>query len=367
MSHTKTDRVLSGMRPTGRLHIGNYRGAAVQFRELQDSGKDCFFFVADLHALNELDGPEDIDAASIEVVRSYMACGIDPDKVYLYRQSHIPEISEVTQLLGNFATLAQLRRCTTAKGKVDDLAIAEMVKRKDAPDKDAATALVKAKNPSYGSLTDLDLLLLGNTLTAGLYLYPVLMAADILAVRSTLVPVGADQRQHVEFARDYARTFNHMFQRDVLTVPELTEDSSVTVPGIDGSLKMSKSAKNSIALLDTPAEIRKKIGRMPTQAEPVGPRDTGTDNLYQMVELFCETELADEFLARWGNPADKYFGEMKTKLAARLTELLEPIRIAHAKISDDDVRDVLARGASHVQPVAAEVLHDMKVAIGLEK
>lgn len=367
MSHTTTDRVLSGMRPTGRLHIGNYRGAAQQFVQLQNSGADCLFFVADLHALNELDGPEDLDAASIEVVRSYMACGLDPGRVSLYRQSHVPEISELTVLLYNFVTLAQLRRATSVKGAVDKLATKEMVARGDAPDEETAAKMLKADDPDYGSLTELDLLKLGNTLNTGLYLYPVLMAADILAVDSTLVPVGADQRPHVEFARDLAKSMNHFCKREVFVVPKLTEDSSVTVPGIDGkSVKMSKSAKNSIALLDSPAIIKKKVKGMPTQAEAVGARDVGTENLYKMLELFDEP-LADEFLARWGNPADKYFGEMKLRLADRLVALLEPIQNAHAGISDDDVRDVLARGTNQVRPIAAATLHRVKVGIGFEK
>ena len=363
MSH---DRVLSGMRPTGQLHIGNYRGAAQQFVELQDSGKECFFFVADLHALNEVTGHADLDTTSVEVVRSYMACGLDPDKVVLYRQSHVPEISEVSQVLSNFTTLAQLRRCTTWKGKIDAKAIAEMVTRKDAQDDESAGEMVRSSTPNYGSLTEVDLYQFGNELNAGLLLYPVLMAADILAVRSTLVPVGADQRQHVEFARGYARTFNHMFQTDALVIPELTEESSVTVPGLNGSTKMSKSANNSIALLDSPKLIKKKIMRMPTQEEPIGARTVGTENLYQLIELFCDESLADDFLNRWGNSADKFFGEMKGKLADRLVQLLEPIQSRHASISTSDVRDVLAQGAQKVRPIAGGVLHDMKKAIGLE-
>jgi len=356
-------RVLSGMRPTGQLHIGNYRGAAQQFLELQSGDHECFFFVADLHALTEVDGYEDLEAQSVEVVRSYMACGIDPDKCVLYRQSHVPEISEMMVLLGNIATLAELRRCTTYKGKCDEACVKELRDRKEASTEEESLKMIRDGN--FGTITLEERHQIGNRFSYGLLGYPILMAADILAVRSHLVPVGADQRQHVEFARDFARTFNSMFKRDVFTIPMLTEDSSVTVPGIDGTNKMSKSGKKSIALLDSPKVIRDKVMGMPMQAEPVGPRSEGTSNFYRMLELFCPVELADEFLRRYGNPNDKYFGEMKGKLADRLIALLEPIQKRYAEITVDQVRDVLVHGAQKVRPIARSVLEDMQSAIGL--
>lgn len=357
-----TKRVLSGVRPTGQLHIGNYRGAIKQFLDLQESGHECFYFVADLHALTEVTGPTDNDRLSVEVVKNYLACGVDPARCVLYRQSHIPEISEMALLLGNIITVAQLRRCTTYKGKVDDAVIEELVRR--GMPEDAARKLVREKE-EYGDLTPDELFQISNRFSYGLLGYPVLMASDILAVRADLVPVGADQTQHVEFARDYARTFNRMFGRETFVVPELTEQSTLTVPGTDGSLKMGKSDGNTITLLEDLRSARQKIMRMPTQVEPVGEKTQGTQNLYNMIELFCPEKLANEFLQRYGNPEDKYFGEMKKRLADHIVALLEPIQARYAQISDDEVRKILEQGAKKVRPIAAQVLADMHRAVGL--
>ena len=180
-----SERVLSGMRPTGNLHLGNYFGAIKQFLDLQAAGDECFFFVADIHALTEVTGPTQVDSLSIEVAKNYLACGIDPAESTLYRQSDVPEVSEIAFLLGNVVKIGRLQTCTTFKDRV---------RNKGVPEGEV----------SYG--------LLG---------YPVLMASDILCVRAQKVPVGQDQIQHVEMTRDFARTFNHVFGKEVFVIPDL--------------------------------------------------------------------------------------------------------------------------------------------------
>ena len=359
-----SQRVLSGMRPTGRLHLGNYFGAIVQFLNLQKAGHECFYFVADLHALTEVSGPTEIDALSVEAVKNYLACGVDPDRSTLYRQSDVPEVSEITVLLGNIASLARMRLCTTYKGKRDALVIKAMGE-KDV-DEEQAHLLIEedreAEVLDYLSLRQYD-----NKFSYGLLGYPVLMAADILAVRSTLVPVGADQEQHVEMSRAIAKTFNHMFQTEVFPIPKITAQSTLTVRGIDGAEKMGKSDGNTIALLEDVPSARKKVMGIPTQAEPGGEMTPGTQALYNLAELICPGDVHTDFLRRYTNREGKFFGEMKERLAGDVVALLEPIQQRYAELSDDDVRDILANGAQKVRPIAAAVLGDMQTAMGLRK
>jgi tryptophanyl-tRNA synthetase len=322
-------RVLSGMRPTGNLHLGNYFGAIKQFLELQAVGEECFFFVADIHALTEVTGLTDVDRLSVEVAKNYLACGIDPSRSTLYRQRDVPEVSEIAVLLGNVAKIGRLQTCTTFKDRVRNKAIPE-------------------GEVSYG--------LLG---------YPVLMSSDILCVRAQTIPVGQDQVQHVEMARDFARIFNNMFRRDVFVIPEVNISNPLRVPGIDGAEKMGKSDGNTIALLEDIAAVRKKVMGIPTQAEPGGEMQPGTRALYTLMELCSSPEVHGDYLRRYTAREGKFFGEMKKKLAQDVCSLLEPIQSRYRELGDDAVRDVLAQGASKVRLIAAGVLQDMQAAMGL--
>lgn len=324
-----TNRILSGMRPTGNLHLGNYFGAIKQFLDLEAEGSECFFFVADVHALTEVTGPTDVDVLSVEVAKNYLACGINSDKSVLYRQSDVPEVSEIAVLLGNVVKIGRLQTCTTFKDRI---------RNKGVPEGEV----------SYG--------LLG---------YPILMAADILCVRANRVPVGQDQTQHVEMARDFARSFNFAFGREVFTLPEMNISNPLRVPGIDGADKMGKSEGNTIALLEDIAAVTKKVKSIPTQPEPGGEMQPGTKALYTLVELCSSPEVHTEYLRRYSNREGKFFGEMKARLAQDIVALLEPIQQRYRSLSDEQVRDVLAQGANKVRPIAASVLNDMRSAMGI--
>ncbi len=324
-------RVLSGMRPTGNLHLGNYFGAIKQFLDLQAAGEECFFFVADIHALTEVTGPTEIDMLSVEIAKNYLACGIDPAHSTLYRQSDVPEVSEIALLLGNIVTIGKLRKCTTFKDRIQNKGISE-------------------GEVSYG--------LLG---------YPILMAADILCIRAECVPVGQDQTQHVEMARDFARIFNNTFQREVFVIPELNINNPLRVPGIDGADKMGKSDGNTIALLEDVSAVDKKIRGIPTQVEAGGEMDKGTQALYILMELCSPPDIHTEYLLKYSSKKAKFFGEMKKRLAKDIVALLEPIQENYRALSKDYVRDVLAQGANKVRPIAASVLADMRIAMGLSK
>lgn len=358
------NRILSGMRPTGNLHLGNYFGAIKQFLDLQGAGHECFFFAADLHALTEVTGPTDIDRLSVEVVKNYLACGIDPAKSVLYRQSDVPEVSQISTLLGNVVTVAEMLRCTTYKGKCDDI-VKEQLVNTFKIDKDEAKAIIRdGKEGNY--LSPAELRRIENGFSYGLLGYPVLMASDILCIRADVVPVGKDQTQHVEMARDMAKTFNHLFKREVLTVPTLNEESPVTVRGIDGTEKMGKSAKNTIALLESLEEVKRKTLSIPTQSEPGGDMEPGTLSLYTLMDLCSPQGVYVEYLRRYHARDGKFFGEMKKRLAADISALLEPIQARYATLSNDDVRDVLAQGATKVRSIAGAVLEDMQRAMGLK-
>jgi len=353
------------MRPTGNLHLGNYFGAIKQFLDLQAAGNECFFFVADLHALTEVTGPTDIDRLSVEVVKNYLACGIDPAKSVLYRQSDVPEVSQISTLLGNIVTVAEMLRCTTYKGKCDVSAADELVRMKVVTKREEGLKIVKdggeVKHLSQDKLREIE-----HSFSYGLLGYPVLMAADILCVNADRVPVGKDQMQHVEMARDMARTFNAMFSRKVLTIPVLNEDNPPKVPGIDGMEKMGKSDGNTIALLESIDAVQKKVRGIPTQAQAGGEMEPGTNALYQLMELCSPGDVHTDYLRRYTAGEQKFFGEMKSRLASDITALLEPIQARYATLSDDEVRDVLALGAKTVRPIAGAVLEDMQRAMGLK-
>lgn len=342
-----SSRILSGMRPTGvgQLHLGNYFGAIRQFVDLQTTGNRCFYFVADLHALTEVDGPTDIAKNSVNVVRNYIMCGVDPTQCTLYRQSDIPAVPHIAVLLGNVVRLNVLRRCTTFKGKLQD-------------------KCDKIANDSGKGFTPLQEEEVENGFSYGLFGYPVLMAADMFAVRAEKIPVGEDQVQHVEYARDFAGTFNRLFG-PTLTVPSVNVQNPIRVPGIDGTGKMGKSLGNTIDLLDDPQTIRQKVMSIPTQSEAGGPMTQGTEALFTLVELCCGPDVHRNYLQRYAAKEGKFFGEMKKALVQAICQLTEPMKERALLVSDDDVLDILAHGAQKVRPIADAVLHDMKKAMGL--
>ena len=281
-------RVLSGIQPTGRFHWGNYFGAIKQYIELQHE-HDGYYFIADLHALTTIREPGVLRANVKDAALDLLALGLDPSKATLFLQSHIPEVSELYWILMTGAPLGLLERCVAFK------------------DKEAR----------------------GIKADAGLFTYPVLMAADILAYDSQCVPVGEDQNQHIEVCRDLARSFNaHYGETFVIPTARIVKDTA-KVPGTDGQ-KMSKSYGNTLGLFEDGKELRKKIMRISTDSRPMeAPKDPDTDHLYQLYSLFATEEQRQEVRAIYQRGGFGY-GDIKKRLADAADAFLEPLRARRA-------------------------------------
>lgn len=324
----KPKRILSGIRPTGKIHLGNYLGAIKQFKELQeDQNNECFFFVADLHALTTLNKPIDIDKKSIDVVRTYLACGIDEEKSLIYRQSDIPEIPYFATLLGMITPEALLRRCTTFKDKA-------------------------AKQ---------------ETVSLGLLSYPVLMAADILIINADTIPVGEDQLQHLEIVRDIAIKFNNIFG-EVLTLPKARAMNAIRVPGLDGTGKMGKSDNNTIDVVEDAKSIKKKVMSATTDLGPTKGQEMSPPmkNLYYLLELCSTPEIYNMYKDMYERGEQRFYGELKQQLANDIIELLAPIRerFHSPACSEEKVRFILYENRERVSPIARRVLKSVQSNLG---
>lgn len=322
-------KILSGIRPTGKIHLGNYLGAIKQIVDLQQQN-ECLFFVADLHALTTADERFDVDSNVIEVVRSYLACGVDPEKSIIYRQSDVPQIPYLASLLNMITPDGLLRRCTTFKDKA-------------------------AKQ---------------QTVSAGLLTYPVLMAADILIMEADVVPVGEDQLQHLEIARDIAQKFNFHFA-DVLTLPRAREMEAIRVPGLDGSGKMGKSDGNTIDLIEDPKSVMKKVKSAVTDMGPVEgePMPESMENLYYLMKMISSADTYAHYKDMYDRCEQKFYGGMKKQLAEDMVALLEPIRERYhsPECSEERVREILDANVAKVLPTAERVLDNVQRGFGLRK
>jgi len=338
--------ILSGIRPTGRLHYGNYFGAIRHFLRLQEQGARCYYFIADYHALTTITEREDFYRQTLDMLRTYVACGLDPQRSVIYRQSDLPCTAELTLLLGMVTNIGHLERGTTYKDKLSKL-------REDP----------KAE---------------GNPLSYGLLGYPVLMAADILIVRADLVPVGDDQRQHVEMAADIAEKFNHRFG-ETLHVPRAVGRDALRLPGLDGASKMGKSEHNTLDLLDDPKTVLKKIKSVETSTDPL-PLDTdsnepdavipkmptGVGVLYRLLHLLAPEEVYLDYLGQY-RQGGKFYGSLKKALAEHVSKFNEPIieRYNDPANNDDFIKDFLRENAKQVTPVALETVEAVRQAIGI--
>jgi tryptophanyl-tRNA synthetase len=318
-------RVLSGIQPTGRFHWGNYFGAIKQYIELQYEN-DGFYFIADLHALTTVRDPQVLRANVRDAALDLLALGLDPEQATLFVQSQVPEVSELYWLLMTGAPLGLLERCVAFKDK--------------------AARGIKAD--------------------AGLFTYPVLMAADILAYDSQCVPVGEDQIQHIEVCRDLARSFNaHFGETFVMPTSRILQDTA-KVPGTDGQ-KMSKSYDNTLALFEDPKELRKKIMRIATDSRPMeDPKEPDSDHLYQLYSLFATDEQRQEVRAMYLRGGFGY-GEIKKRLADAADAFLAPVRQRRQELANDDqtVNAALASGCRRAREVASDVLSRAQRACGL--
>ncbi len=329
-------RVLTGITTSGTPHLGNYVGAirpAVAASRKTDV--DAFYFMADYHALIKCQDPARVQRSRLEIAATWLACGLDPDKVTFYRQSDIPEIPELTWLLTCVTAKGLLNRAHAYKAAVD-------------------------KNTETGDDPDA-------AVTAGLYMYPVLMAADILAFNANKVPVGRDQVQHLEMARDIAQRFNHTYHGDFFVLPEVAiEEDVATLPGLDGR-KMSKSYDNTIPLFEGGSKAtREAIMRIVTDSrEPGEPKDPDASSLYAIYRAFAGAEAARTFRARLEQ--GMAWGEAKKALHERIESELTPMRDAYDKLMahPDDIEDILQAGAAKARAIATPLLETLREAVGL--
>lgn len=318
-------RVLSGIQPTGRFHWGNYFGAIQQYIELQEQ-HEGYYFIADLHALTTIREPELLRHYKREAALDLLALGLDPAKAVLFNQSDVPEVSQLTWILMTGTPMGLLERCHAYKDKI-------------------------AK---------------GLSADAGLFTYPVLMAADILAYDSNLVPVGQDQVQHIEVTRDLASSFNHHFGETFVLPEARLLSTAAKVPGTDGE-KMSKSYNNTIELFEDPKALRKKIMRIATDSRPMeASKDPETDHLYLLFKLFGTDDQVAAMAELYQRGGFGY-GEIKKQLADASEEYFSEARQKRSEYASrpDTVADILADGAKRARQKAAEVLQRAQQASGL--
>lgn len=325
---------LTGIKPTGSLHLGNYLGAIKPGVEMINSGDyDCFYFIADYHSLITVHDPKVLKEYSYEVAASWLALGLDPSKATLYRQSDIPEILELSWILNCFTVKGLMNRAHAYKAAVQENNEHE-------------------RDPDHG-------------VNMGLYSYPILMAADILFLKSNMVPVGADQLQHIEIARDIAQVFNHHYG-EVFTLPEgVVHKEQAIVPGLDGR-KMSKSYGNTIPLFLTEKKLKKTINKIVTDSTPPEePKDPNDSLIFDIYKLFASADEIKE-LDAWYRKGIGW-GEAKAELFKVVNRQLEaPREIYNELMSDKKKVDlILEEGAQKVRPRAQEFLNQVKQTVGI--
>jgi len=333
MTTPQPARALSGIQPTGRFHWGNYFGAIRQYIELQPGGHDqaaaeAYYFIADLHALTTVRDPAVLRGFVRDAALDLVALGLDPERAVLFVQSDVPEVTEITWLLMTVTPMGLLERCHAYKDK-------------------------KTR---------------GLSADAGLFTYPVLMAADILAYDATVVPVGEDQVQHIEVCRDLAGAFNHLYGEVFrLPKPRLVEGGA-KVPGTDGQ-KMSKSYENTIEVFEEPAALKKKIMRITTDSRPLEePKEPEGDHLYELYTLFA-AEADRQALADLYRRGGFGYGEVKKKLLEAAGGFFAAARSRRAELAADPTRieAILAAGAERARAKAGEVLDRARRACGLDR
>ena len=322
--------VLSGIRPTGDLHLGNYFGAVRNFVKMQEN-YNCYFFIADYHMLTTHPHPENLQINVKKVLSQYLACGLDPQKSTIYIQSDLPQVTELYLILNMLAYVGELERTTTFKEKV-------------------------RKQP--------------NNVNAGLLTYAVLMAADILIHNAHKVPVGKDQEQHLEMTRNFAERFNNLYQTQIFNLPEAFNfgEKLIKVPGLDGSGKMGKSEGNAINLIDEPEEIRKKIMRAVTDEGPQqqnSPMPEPIENLFTILKLVSDNSTYQYFLDKWSDCTIRYV-DLKKQLAQDVINFTEPFRQRYNDIfnNDDYLKKVMEIGKQKASESANKTIKEVRKVIG---
>ncbi len=318
-------RYLSGIQPSGTLHLGNYFGAMRQHVARQEAN-ECYYFIADYHSLTSVRDPDVLRQNVVEAALDYLACGLDPSRAVLFRQSDVPQVLELSWVLSTITSMGLLERCHSYKDKV-----------------------AKGIESSHG-----------------LFSYPVLMAADIILYDSERVPVGKDQVQHLEVTRDIAQRFNHLYG-ETLVVPEAeVEALTAAVPGTDGE-KMSKSYDNTIEMFAAKKKLKKSVMGIVTDSKTVEePKDPEGNTVYQLYQLVASPEEVAAMAERFRAGGFGY-GDAKKELLARILEYFGPLREKREELAKDTeiVTDVLADGAKRARAVADRTLERVRKAVGI--
>ena len=317
-------RILTGIQPSGKLHWGNYFGAMKSMFDLQEKGEDMFMFIANFHAMTTVRDGEALRAATRDVALDYLACGIDPERTVMYRQSDVPEVQELAWYLSCLTPMGLLERCHSYKDKMAH----------------------------------------GFEATHGLFAYPVLMAADILIMNSDLVPVGKDQKQHLEVTRDLAQKFNNAYG-EIFKLPDAYIPETVaTIPGTDGQ-KMSKSYHNTIELFDP--SVKKKVMGIVTDSTPMeAPKEPDGNSIYELYKLFATPDEVADMAAKFRAGGYGY-GHAKKALLEAYHRLFDPFRARREELERDPARleDILAEGARKARAAAAPTMEKVRRAVGL--
>lgn len=325
------ETVLSGIRATGQLHLGNYFGALKNFVQMQHEAR-CFFFIADYHSLTTHPDPVSLHGNVKNVLSEYLAAGLDPDVATIYIQSDVPEVAELTLLLSMHAYVGELERTASFKEKI-------------------------RKHP--------------DNVNAGLLNYPVLMASDILIHRATRVPVGKDQEQHLELTRRFARRFNQIYGVEYFpeSYPYNFTNELVKIPGLDGSGKMGKSEGNGIYLSDRDEVIRKKVMKAVTDSgptEPDSPMPEVIANLFTIMKAISAPDTLQYFTDKW-NSCEIRYGDLKKQLAEDMIRVIAPIRERIEEIASNDayLSKVVREGAEKARASASKTIADVREIMGI--
>lgn len=349
---TEKKIVLSGIRATGNLHLGNYYGALSKFVRMQDD-YDCRYFVADLHALTTAPDPAILHENVKNILAEYLAAGLDPEKNMIYVQSDIPEISEMYLLMNMHVGIGELMRTASFKDKA---------------------------RKALGITSDSDEIekeIIGNQtnqrVNAGLLTYPTLMAVDILIHHADFVPVGKDQEQHLELTRRFARRFNSFYKVDYFGEPVNFNfgGDAVKVPGLDGSGKMGKSEGNCIYLIDDEKTLRKKVMRAVTDGgpqQPDSPMAEPVKNLFTLLELVSAPDVVEHFRRAYADCSIRY-GDLKKQLAEDILRVTLPIRerILDIRGNDEYLSKVVREGAERTREYASKTLAEVRDIMGIRK
>jgi tryptophanyl-tRNA synthetase len=324
------ETVVSGIRSTGNLHLGNYYGAIINFLKMQKEDK-CFFFIADYHALTTHPKPDDLQGNIKQVLAEYLACGIDPEIATVFIQSDVPEVSELYLLLNMNAYVGELERTASFKEKI-----------RNHPD----------------------------NINAGLLTYPVLMAADIIIHKATKVPVGKDQEQHLEMTRRFARRFNMIYEVNYFPEPDAYNfgHELIKIPGLDGTGKMGKSEGNGIFLSDTPQVIRKKVMSAVTDAGPTEPGQSMSEpvrNLFTIMNVVSDPSVVKYFSEKHASCEIRY-GDLKKQLAEDIIKATTPIRERIDDILTDNkyLARVVKEGSEKARDSASRTVREVRGIIG---